>query len=372
MLSACSSKELEFTVDELTLSTGEEDGLVGELVVNSFEPGVAFIKEQNGKFVVTELNNDKQNKVSKEYLEIGEISFGKNRLFFSAKKDNGKWIIVEDFLEKGNEYDSIKHMVTNDKDQIFFIGHKEEKDIIVLNYEEEYEEKEILGFAVSNKYDLHYVYTAYGEDGNWYVKDRAGYDSGPLSYATAPKYFENSSFAAIARTIDGDGWISIIDGVEEPIIMDAMEIGDFALSSDNQLALAYLKPSEKWTLLQPFLKGVNYTQEYNYVKDLMYGPDDQLVYTVVKRTDPFNYEIRTWEKEIVLASSLNEINNQYFLDGHLVYATKVEGRDWELYIENQLVGAYKRISPLITHDGKLVLAAEIRNKGISRLEIEID
>lgn len=369
LFSACTSGELSFSINEVNLSTGEENNILGDLVVNKYKHEIAFAKDQNGKWVVTELSDQQQNRVSQEYVEVGQIIYGKERLFFSAKKDTGKWVIVEDFIEKGKEYDNVKYMVSNEKDQIFFIGQKGDKDVIVLNYEEESEEKEILGFDVSGKYDMHYVYTAYGEDGKWYIKDRAGYNSGPLAYATAPKYFPNNSFAAIARAEDGRTWLSIIDGVSTPIAIDPLSIGSFALNKNGDLSLAMFKRSEKWALLYPILE---ISQEYLEIKNVNFHPDGEVVYTVVNRSDDNLYEIRKGRKEIILASSSTEIQYQNFIDEHLVYITKGEGRDWEVHIDDKIAGSYKRVSELYVIDDKLIFAAESRNKGLSYIEIEID
>lgn len=369
LLSACTSGDLSFSINEVNLSTGEEDNILGDLVANKYKPEIAFAKDQKGKWVVTELSNQQQNKVSQEYLEVGQIIYGKERLFFSAKRDDGKWVIVEDFIEKGEEYDDIKYMVSNEKDQIFFIGQKGDKDVIVLNYEEEYEEKEILGFDISGKYDMQYVYTAYGEDGKWYVKDRVGYNSGPLAYATAPKYFSNNSFAAIAKAEDGVTWLSIIDGVPKSIAIDALGIGDFSLSEDKDLSLTIFKRSEKWALFYP---SMEISQEYLEVKNINFHSDGEVVYTVVNRGDDNPFEIRKGRKEIILASSPTEINYQDFIDGRLVYTTKGKGRDWEVHIDDKIAGSYKRVSQLYVMNDKLIFAAETRNKGLSYIEIEID
>lgn len=369
LFSACTSGELRVSIKEISLSTGEESDILGDLVANKYKSEIAFAKDQNSKWVVTELSDQQQNKISQEYVEVGQIIYGKERLFFSAKKDTGKWVIVEDFIEKGKEYDNIKYMVSNEKDQIFFIGQKGDKDVIVLNYEEEYEEKEILGFDVSGKYDMHYVYTAYGEDNKWYVKDRAGYNSGPLTYATAPKYFSNNSFAAIARAEDGIKWLSIIDGVKAPIAIDPLSIGSFSLNKDRDISLAMFKRSEKWALLYPIME---ISQEYLEIKNVNFHLDGEVVYTVVNRSDDNLYEIRKGRKEVILASSPTEIQYQNFIDEHLVYITKGEGRDWEVHIDDKIAGSYKRVSQLYVMSDKLIFAAESRNKGLSYIEIEID
>lgn len=369
LFSACTSGELSFSINEVSLSTGEENSILGDLVVNKYKHEIAFAKDQNGKWVVTELSDQQQNKISQEYVEVGQIIYGKERLFFSAEKDTGKWVIVEDFIEKEKEYDNIKYMVSNEKDQIFFIGQKGNKDVIVLNYKEEHEEKEILGFDVSNKYDMHYVYTAYGEDGKWYVKDRAGYNSGPLTYATAPKYFSNDSFAAIARGEDGVTWLMIIDGVPTPIAIDPLSIGSFSLNENGDLSLAMFKRSEKWVLLYPSLE---ISQEYLEIKNVNFHPDGEVVYTVINRSNDNPYEIRKGKKEVILASSPTEIQYQNFINEHLVYITKGEGRDWEVHIDDKIAGSYKRVSQLYIMNDQLIFAAESRNKGLSYIEIEID
>ena len=216
ILSGCGNKNIEISSNEIKLLSGTD--LVGvdtlrELAVSKSEKAVALVEEKDGKWTVVEAKENGASKTSKEYLEIGEVLYGQNKLVFSAKNESNKWMIVENFAEKENTYDQIFDLALDKDDGVYFVGKRDGKDFIVKNYIEQTSYDQITGLAVSK--NGNYVCSIRKTNGDWTVVDETGKDQGAFTYMTEPKYFENNSWAAIARG-NGAAWFSIINGKKNP------------------------------------------------------------------------------------------------------------------------------------------------------------
>lgn len=369
ILSGCGSKNIEISSNEIKLLSGEDTKNIDtlrELAVSKSEKAVALVEEKNGKWIVVEAKKDSATKTSKEYLEVGEVLYGQNKLVFSAKNGSNKWIIVENFTEKENTYDQIFDLALDKDDGAYFVGERDGKDFIVKNYIEQTSYDQITGLAVSK--NGNYVCSIRKTNGDWTVVDETGKDQGTFTYTTEPKYFENDSWAAIAR--EGEAtWVSIINGEKSPLFQNPVEVSYFALNEDNKLSYVFMKENGKWALVYP---STERSQEYNSIKEPVYDKDGEVVYIDLPRYEGRLYEIRTGRKETVLAEGLYDAKYLNIINDNIVYSTKTKGGNWEIRIGNKSVGSYKNTSNFYVQDNKLVFAAESKEGGIFYVETSVD
>ena len=370
ILSGCAQKEVSFKVDETKMFSAKDTKsteLIREIAVNKNKKEMAIIQKNGDVWTVTELIEGQNPKTSEEYAEIGEMSYGNDKLVFSAKKKDGKWTVIEDFFEEGGEYENIKNLIVDDKDKVYFVGEKGGMSFVVVNYKEIESDKEVLGFALSDTYDLYCVYATY-ENGNWFLKDNIGYKSEAFSYVTTPRQFENGKWAAIVREKDKNKWDVVINGEKEPINQDIKEVSYFTLNNKGELSFVFMKANEKWVLIYPSKER---SQEYNAVMEPIFHPDGEVVYIVESRYSGKGVEVRKGRKEIVLAENLDSTKNLNIIGGNISYITKVKGK-WDLYIGNKLVGSYNNVSNINVVDNKLIFGAEDINRGIFYEEVTLN
>lgn len=370
ILNGCGGKNIEISSNEIKLLSGVDQknmDTLRELIVSKSEKAVALVEEKNGKWIVVEAKKDKVTKTSKEYLEVGEVLYGQNKLVFSAKNGSNKWIIVENFTEKESAYDRIFDLALDKDDRVYFVGEKESKDFIVKNYVEQNSYDQIIGLAVSR--NGNYVCSILKAGGEWTIVDETEADKGAFTYVTEPKYFENGSWAAIAR--EGEfAWVSIINGEKNPLFQNPVEVSYFTLNKDNGLSYIFMKENGKWALVYP---STERSQEYNAIKEPVYDADGEVVYIDLPRYEGRLYEIRTGRKETVLAEGLNDTKYLNIISDNIAYSTKTEGGNWEVKVGDKSVGSYKNTSNLYIQGNKLVFAAENREeRGVSYVEVFID
>jgi hypothetical protein len=337
------------------------------LVVSKSEKAVALVEGKNGKWVVAEAKENKDTKTSKAYPEIGEVLYGQNKLVFSAKNEFDKWIIVEDFVEKENEYNRIFDLTLDKDDGVYFVGERNNKDFIVKDYIEQSSYDQIMGLAVSK--NGNYVCSILKAGGEWTVVDETGKDQGVFTYVTEPKYFENGSWAVIAR--EGEyAWISIINGEKNPLFQNPAEVSYFTLNKDNGLSYVFMKENGKWALVYP---STERSQEYNAIKEPVYDAEGEVIYIDLPRYEGRLYEIRTGRRETVLIEGLYDTKYLNIIGDNIAYSTKTKGGNWEVRIGDKEVGSYKNTSAFHIQNNKLVFAAESKEEGnIYYVEASID
>lgn len=370
ILSGCAPKELSFKVDEMKMFSAKEtkeSELIREIAVNKNKKEIAIIRKNGDVWAVTELVEGQNPKTSEEYTEIGQMSYGNDKLVFSAKKKDGKWTVIEDFFEEGAEYENIKNLVVDDKDKVYFVGEKDDLDFVVVDYKEIESDKEVLGFALSDTYDSYCVYATY-ENGEWFLKDNTGYKSEAFSYASTPRQFRNGKWAAIVKEKTTNVWAIVINGEKKPINQDVTEISYFIINDKDEFSLVFMKPNDKWVLLYP---SGEVAQEYNAVMEPLFHPDGEVVYIVESRTPGKGFELRKGRKEVTLAEALGDTKNLNIIDGNVSYLTKNKGK-WDLYIGSKLVGSYTNTSNIKAVGNKLVFGAEDIDRGIFYVEVTLN